>query len=301
MCGSPSDNLRNLHQVSGGCSTLDFFKDSPWLAIPKERRGEIIMESLYPRWGLLGGTSKQDAAPKSKLAALAAARKKKENQKPGDEQTVASSVSLLDKLGKSPEITKLVKGLGPSAPGIRSETDASTANAAIGRYPKRKSKTIEPLPEKQPTKFLSVAASSPPTVATANPPKIMAAATPSRFALSILGLLTDAGEPDNRSIDHTTMRAFVNPTEFDFAGPSPDDVVLEAQNSKGQASKAAKQKPPLTKAQSPDDDVIEGLNEINIDQRVKGRYLDVLAEFAKSKPKNSANFVVIGPSMFLNP
>src|ERR1700709_1407075 len=56
-------------------SFAEFFKDSPWLNIPPERQ-TIFLAPLYPRGGLLGGSS--DGTPKmSKLQALAAARKKK--------------------------------------------------------------------------------------------------------------------------------------------------------------------------------------------------------------------------------
>lgn len=56
-------------------SCADFFRDTPWLNVPRDREAVFIVP-LYPRGGLLGGSS--DGGPKmSKLQALAAARKKK--------------------------------------------------------------------------------------------------------------------------------------------------------------------------------------------------------------------------------
>ena len=54
-------------------AAADWFKDVPWFNIPPEREGVILAEPVYPPLRLLGGSAKP-----SKLAALAAARKKKE-------------------------------------------------------------------------------------------------------------------------------------------------------------------------------------------------------------------------------
>jgi elongation factor 1 alpha-like protein len=62
-------------------STMDFFKDTPWLNVPIERQS-VFIAPPYLRGGLLGGSS--DKTPKiSKLQALAAARKKNAQRKTG--------------------------------------------------------------------------------------------------------------------------------------------------------------------------------------------------------------------------
>ncbi|KAI9842889.1 MAG: Hsp70 suppressor, GTPase facilitates ribosomal subunit dissociation, partial [Thelocarpon superellum] len=63
-------------------SAADFFQDSPWFNIPLACRGELISEPLCPHGGLLGGSSSGSKSTKpSKLAALAEARKKKDEEK----------------------------------------------------------------------------------------------------------------------------------------------------------------------------------------------------------------------------
>ncbi|KAL2044964.1 hypothetical protein N7G274_002739 [Stereocaulon virgatum] len=78
-------------------------------------------------------------------------------------------------------------------------------------------------------------------------------------------------------------------------GPSPDDVVRKAQNTKKPAPKAVEQSAPPTIGDKSINGIVQGVSEITIeDTKVKGKNLDVLAEFKKSKPRNAANFVVIG-------
>jgi hypothetical protein len=62
-------------------SMKEFFADTPWLQVPPERLTEITMEPRYPELGtgLLGGASDAPGGKVSKLAALAAARRKREN------------------------------------------------------------------------------------------------------------------------------------------------------------------------------------------------------------------------------
>lgn len=284
---------------SGDFSMSDFFKDSPWLAIPRERRGEILVKPLRPRWGLLGGTSKQDAAPKSKLAALAAARRGKENQKIPDGRSAATSVALLDKLGKAPQDAKANRGPALSAPMPQSEVDKQRAAVSAKKYPKRKPKDTAAFPVEQPLDASSTIASSSSNASTEEHPELTAAASPSNFARSMFGSIAEAEEPLIHALDHIAVRVFVNPTEFDFAGPSPDDVVLGAQNPKSQNPKLAKHKQPPTNGNTSFNGVTEGVKDVAIEeQRVKGKNLDVVAEFKKSKPKKVANFVVIGLSVY---
>ena len=95
------------HALSAPFSAKDFFHDTPWLNVPPHRRGEILIEPLYPSAGLLGGSSSSGAGKVSKLAALAAKRKQRDAEKKaaaGKENVNNSaqsspSLALLGRLG----------------------------------------------------------------------------------------------------------------------------------------------------------------------------------------------------------
>ncbi|KAL1306147.1 hypothetical protein AAFC00_004258 [Neodothiora populina] len=77
-------------------------------------------------------------------------------------------------------------------------------------------------------------------------------------------------------------------------GPSPDDVVMQAQ-AKASASKKQSGQKKDSKSVS---GVTNGVSEMSIDDalqpKVKSKHLDVLAEYERSDRKNAASFVVIG-------
>ncbi|PWY70998.1 elongation factor 1 alpha [Aspergillus heteromorphus CBS 117.55] len=78
------------------------------------------------------------------------------------------------------------------------------------------------------------------------------------------------------------------------AGPSPDDVVLNAQSSaKGFKSKQASSKAAGKKAQA---DLAGGMNNLSVEEKVnvRSKNLDVLSEYSKSQRKKAMNFAVIG-------
>ncbi|EIT73433.1 hypothetical protein AFCA_003257 [Aspergillus flavus] len=78
-------------------------------------------------------------------------------------------------------------------------------------------------------------------------------------------------------------------------GPSPDDVVLNAQSSaKGFKSKQPASKPAGDKKNQTD--LAGGMNNLSVAEKVtvKSKNLDVLSEYQKSKRKNAMNFAVIG-------
>lgn len=229
-------------------SVLDFFQDSPWLNIPKERRGEILVEPLYPRGGLPGGSSKISGAPTSKLAALAAARKKKENDKHNDNATKkpTTSAALLDKL----------------SPRVRDEHDpkhgtASTPEKSIRdskvrgeertnqsrKYPARRRKDSLPQAQIESTPSESIVSLKDDTL-----PVIDITATPSPFAQTMIGpsrqsLTISAQTPDLLAQKILYTLHMADTESNPFAGPSPDDIVIAAQNSKGSKT-AFKEAPP---------------------------------------------------------
>ena len=284
-------------EISPSCPTqfsvTDFFSDCPWLNIPKDRLGEILVEALYPRGGLLGGSPNPDGAPKSKLAALAAARKKKENQRAEDAQDATSSVALLDKLSGKPRQSKLSSN--PSLnPGPPTAVIEHTVHQQARKYPRRKSKRLESpedaeLAEEQSTKLDSLASPDNETKSEITP-----TARPSNFARTIFGTPAVSQQQDVRISDHYLIGPDTH-AEFDFAGPSPDDIVTKAQNTKGPTQKPVRQPPQPSSSDKSVSAVAQGVGNVTIEEpKVKGKNLDVVAEFERSKPKNAANFVVIG-------
>ncbi|KAL8648554.1 MAG: hypothetical protein Q9210_004921 [Variospora velana] len=266
-----------------------------------ERQGEILIEPLYPRGGLLGGSSSQGGPKVSKLAALAAARRKKANEKSDvvDPQQPNPSVALLERLKNK------------DAPG-----ETETAN---GSYVDKDVAFIPPKETPQTRRYLSrrakgphkglpdsdvVKATSPPTGATEEPAEIPSAAilptaSPSTFARTMMGSLQDSEMSLVESLQNISLslpRSIDANTKFDpFAGPSPDDVVTEAQTS-SKGPKPAKKTILTPKENKETNDLAEGIAEVAFDEgpRLKSKNLDVLAEFQKSRTKHAANFVVIG-------
>lgn len=221
-------------------SAAEFFKDSPWVNIPEDRRGEILIEPLYPPGRLLGGSSSQGGKV-SKLAALAAARKKKEQEKSqiDPSQTSTTSVALLDKLGgkKSAQraredTVQLVSKLAVSDDGSAEQT---LEVQELG-YPSRKRKSsitfLQSEQDDQDPKRVQFFSSCFPGQ---KAPIVAPVAAPSMFARAMFGMDATEEPPIKRSkMIFTLPRAPLSYAEIDpFAGPSPDDIVRAAQNSKG--------------------------------------------------------------------
>ena len=231
--------------ASNSCTTpltaAAFFKDAPWLDIPVHRRGEILIEPLYPRGGLLGGSSTEGGGKMSKLAALAAARKKKENDKGNDGGTKPStnSVALLDKLAGGRKVNnKMQDGLRQSKDHNDAPATSMTEPVPLAgnqTYPIRKRRSPSPPP------ISKEEVQEPPEED--HSPSLLSkkiAATPSTFARTMFGASTDTGDSCAKA---SGLALFSLPYESEvkitessaFAGPSPDDIVTNAQNSKGVA------------------------------------------------------------------
>ncbi|KAK2786684.1 Hsp70 suppressor, GTPase facilitates ribosomal subunit dissociation [Onygenales sp. PD_12] len=282
-------------------SVVDFFKDSPWLNVPAHRKAEILIEPLYPRLGLLGGAP-ESSGKVSKLAALAA-RKRKDQEKKGAGESGAEAssapsdgakVSLLDRLavnGKAqgaapPKTARLPIRSGsrvpkPSSPAkVEEAVPSETASSAT----KRKA-TISEQPETRPSKLPDLRAE------------------PSSFAMVIVGaaagVQNNSIQPRPISQDIDVMNFFgVDRTEaFTFTEPSPDDVVMNARESaKGNKSKRAAAAAANNNKSSTVGDVADGVKGLSVQEtvKVKSKNLDVLEENRKAKRKKAANFVVIG-------
>lgn len=229
-------------------SAADFFRDCPWLNIPSHRRADILIEPLYPRLGLLGGAP-ENGGKLSKLAALAAARKKKEGEKasstpetsassaPKSEQVNTSSpdqqnapLSLRDRLAASGRSTP--KSSEASGSLRRLASSGSSSSSSITKQPASEIEEesvpevsrsmermkLEPKKEPEPPQTVPTIRASPSTFASTivGPETGPTAAEPSHLPSNSSGLLGIYGQ------DHAEP--------FDFAAPSPDDVVLNAQN-----------------------------------------------------------------------
>lgn len=200
-------------------SFADFFKDTPWLNVPSERQA-VFIAPLYPRVGLLGGSS--DGAPKmSKLQALAAARKKKAQEQKSGRSDVEKPMSDLSINGGPKEETTVDPAAKQPSRGfpLRKRKDSNPHEKSL-KTPSPKSDAgmtdpdtqmeIAPISQAEPSAFASTMFSSP----------VPSAPSASLFTLPYTAATTAATDP--------------------FAGPSPDDVVMAAQ-SKGSTISASKQ------------------------------------------------------------
>ncbi|KAL8808476.1 MAG: hypothetical protein Q9182_000027 [Xanthomendoza sp. 2 TL-2023] len=289
----------------GASKVADFFVDAPWLNIPPERRSEILIEPLYPQGGLRGGSPATSGAKMSKLAALAAARKKKENEKQvdADSQGLNASVAILDKLGNRTHNGMAdVKDMVSSRPEDTSSVAISSAPTRQSRKYPSKTRHLSPeaspasMSPKEQTPSVDPMNNSAQEAPTASMPK----AAPSSFATTMFGAsqdpLSSILEPF-QGLDFALPHA-VNSRKAKhdpFAGPSPDDVVTKAQSfSKGAQSVKKASQPAQDNNGTNELSASVGGMKIDDDPKLKSNNLNVLAEFQRSDAKNAANFVVIG-------
>jgi len=207
-------HFRGLEEITS-CSSLvsakDFFRDCPWFNIPSHRRADILIEPLYPRGGLLGGATPATAKPKvSKIAALVAKRRQKENERPvtGSTQPLPSKAAAGPLLGND------------SGPGI---VPPRRAPLDLHRTPPTPSR--HSLPTAKPA-FTEPAATqeSPPTAADLR-------AQPSAFATVITEHTAWTSPEATLTTDFANFHFDDPPAEtYAFTDPSPDAIVSEAQN-----------------------------------------------------------------------
>ncbi|ODH49558.1 translation elongation factor Tu [Paracoccidioides brasiliensis] len=319
-------------------STADFFKDSPWLNIPAQCKADILIEPLYPPLGLLGGAP-EASGKVSKLAALAA-RKRKDNEHhkaasvagsgsetaseacslSSDDQRSAP-MSLLERLavnGKSqgtaavparPIRLPLRSGKGPLLNNKPKQPVSPLSSAATTEQPPINC-TAEPMIGKRKAAAISIETTE------GRPSKLPdLRAEPSAFAMVLIGMRgigvgvgdDHRASPPPKPITHNidVMKFFGQDlTEaFDFAEPSPDDIVINARESaKGAKAKrtaaaaAAAKGTGAASSKTLPADVTDGVKQVSVQEtvKVKSKNLDVLAEYRKTERKKAANFVVIG-------
>ncbi|KNG86790.1 translation elongation factor EF-1 subunit [Aspergillus nomiae NRRL 13137] len=270
-------------------SAADFFRDSPWLNVPVHRKADILIEPLYPRLGLLGG-SPESGGKVSKLAALAAARKKKEGDKasttapPQNAEVDKTPAHSTEQKGASLSLRERLAGNGKTQ-----KPEGAQSPRPLGKLSRLGSHSPQKKPSPEPVKQNGTSPNNLANVQqeiTAEPlvkeeekeqPTVNIRASPSTFASTIVG--------------DVTRPKMTEPSPL----PKPDDVVLNAQSSaKGFKSKQPASKPAGDKKNQTD--LAGGMNNLSVAEKVtvKSKNLDVLSEYQKSKRKNAMNFAVIG-------
>lgn len=298
---------------------LGMFADCPWGRVPLHRRGCILVEKAYPNGGLLGGSGKV-----SKLAALAKARKEKAaaaagRPPDGDEKT---SVSLLSRLSmKSPPIRPPApQPIPPEGP----KPEASTVPTPTPPPPPPPASSQGFV---QPGEAGNEPIHTPPTPTPPPPdppttPKANLLAPPSSFALSFFGprfcSRIEIGKTDEKAFTISGAPPTPAVTKA-FSEPSPDDIVVAAQSgskgflpspSIGRLTSALtkylglnkKKAPPVpapAQAQTPAEagtgtDPTPSMQQLTLTPAAKRPRINVPEAFAKSKTKQSTNFIVIG-------
>lgn len=206
----------------------DYFKDIPWFNVPSERLGCITAEQYRPRLGLVGGTGKP-----SKLAALAAARKKKEAEQkaaqetPGQADKPAGVASLLDRLGAKPaQQSAQQENIKPG----------ESQQTSLRSFPIRKRKSPSPAPPVEERRPSPPELSAAPTPEPTPRPAEHIRADPSIFASTMCGGSSrrrpshqDAPQFSENILPALYGQDAILANANAFSGPSPDDVVMQAQ------------------------------------------------------------------------
>lgn len=236
--------MNNVQVPFASCSVplsaADFFRDSPWLNIPQHRRAEITLEPLYPRLGLLGGAPQEGKM--SKLAALAAARKKKTSENP----LGAEEPSQLQSSEQKQAPRSLSERLAVNNSRTASKTGGLSSitrqgRPASGQTTTSNSSSKVSRDDKGPVVLPIISKDTSDQTAESQKPEEKAdlRASPSTFAATIVGNGSRSSMPEPSHLlgnNFDVMQIYHQDLieAFDFAGPSPDDVVLNAQSaSKG--------------------------------------------------------------------
>ncbi|KAL7932730.1 hypothetical protein V8C35DRAFT_328333 [Trichoderma chlorosporum] len=272
-----------------------FFDDMPWLDIPKDRE-TVFVEPPRLRGGLMGGTG---AAPKvSKLQALAALRKKKNEEKKAQEKVVPleSEVTKLSISDTNKENIGLVAKLQDQS-SIHSSTAASSLQAqGQETVPDATSNSLG-----EDTSLPTITEYKPDTQNKSEEakPVIGHSHAPSAFARTLFGSVSEAGETRRRDVfamPYTQSPSFLANA---FSEPSPDDIVLAARAKAGKKAPQAAKAP--KKSQKSEEAPKEGglassVSSLKVSDAPppKSKGLDVIKEFEQSASKKNASFVVVG-------
>ncbi|KXX83313.1 HBS1-like protein [Madurella mycetomatis] len=257
------------------------FRDMPWGNIPKHREA-ILTAPPLPRAGLLGGSG---APPKmSKLQALAAARKKKAEERSASQEKVEQARAKMTELSVGEASAARESSPLAGAFSKRLKTSESTAQGRLPLVASEPTRAEQSqLPGELPVE---------PALVQAPERFVVDKAQQSPFAQTLFGSPSDILKSKRQ--EFYPLYADLPPSVLDaFSQPSPDDVVLAAQAKAGKKTTAPQTK---KKGASSADAVAEDAKELKISEAPlpKSRNLDVLSEFEKSRNKKSASFVVVG-------
>ncbi|EGX90929.1 elongation factor Tu GTP binding domain protein [Cordyceps militaris CM01] len=258
-----------------------YFLDMPWLRTPTDRHTTFIAPCT-PRGGLLGGG---DGAPKlSKLQALAAARKKKTQE-------------------KELQAEKGLQDLSISSQKSARQTNAPSASASSTPTPMQKRSHLEPEPSSTASDIISYNASDEPLHGMEAQVNVLGQRpTPSAFAQTLIGPAPGGGQKQKQDIFAMSYASSPTYLASAFSEPSPDDVVLAAQAKAGKKVTPGPKAAPKrktdggSKADDKTDDIakkVAGLK-VNAVPPPKTKGLDVVKEYEKSGAKKSTSFVVVG-------
>jgi elongation factor 1 alpha-like protein len=195
------------------------FHDLPWGLIPPSRQA-LFFAPERPKGGLLGGSG---APPKvSKLQALAAARKKKAEEK-----------KTAEKIGQAEEKLSGLRLGQKEARGKENEKQRAG-------WPSKRQKVSEPeepnIPAQQDQEPRPVPADESDANQEEEEVIPVEAAQPSAFAQTLLGSASTPTTPASLQTFALPYAAFPSSVADAFSVPSPDDAVLAAQ-SKGSLSR----------------------------------------------------------------
>ncbi|KAL9112100.1 MAG: hypothetical protein Q9227_003477 [Pyrenula ochraceoflavens] len=275
-----------MERYSPPFSAKEFFRDSPWLNIPQNRQANILIEPVRPQLGLLGGSGASGDKPKtSKLAALAAKRRQKENEKKASSSTDAG---FSEKNDISSQLQSLRVGTNLNRESRQRSRKASDTAESIPADPDPPSYNQTSLAASAPEQLSQIPNQAPSTSNSTLPVSIPDAETPSTFASTLFGSQSPPCSASRApSIDVASLMYGNSAKGYDFTEPSPDDKVLAAQRGSKLSAKNAKP----TNEMPP----VEGLSiQHPAPAKAPAKKVDVVAEYKKQKRKNAANFVVIG-------
>ncbi|KAG6008465.1 hypothetical protein E4U21_004487 [Claviceps maximensis] len=286
------------------------FSDMPWLNTPLDRRASLI-PPIRPRGGLLGGG---EGAPKmSKLQALAAARKKKNDEK--KETKTVQVESGIKRLSISDDAQKEnIRASTYPSKKLRSNEESLPARLASSNNLTSHNKSSSPSPNGAHNKN-SAAQESSSTISTSMDSSDgngdvlsgncggVTDPEPSTFAKVLLGSAPDnrkANRPEFFVMPHAWSSSFASNA---FSEPSPDDIVLAAQAKAGKKTTPALKTTASTSkkiskgtAASQDTGLVNSVSNLKVSDvpPPKSKGLDVVKEYESSNSKKSISFVVVG-------
>lgn len=201
------------------------------MKIPKDRLGKITIEPQHPKGLLLGGAPLQDGKV-SKLAALAAASKRKRSAEVSS-KSLNTSANFQDRPNGTGASNKSSENV--THPNFHPSNKPDLPNKAINilENPKQLGSTT-PQGTEQTRKDGQVAFNSNALYHSSTIPLVAPKAIPSKFARTMFGGSEDLQKTPYQPMQTLYYRVPQAPDANcdGFVEPSPEDIVLKAQSSK---------------------------------------------------------------------